>query len=124
MAEGSPIYTRQSANDLLPEVRVRLRRLQLASATIARHRITAVATAGRNGGGAGAADWLAASKIAAEELTWFGEGGIVLRDIDNGLLDFPGQRDGKDIFLCWKEGEAGVDFWHDPGSGFAGRQPL
>ena len=124
MDEGSPIYTRQSANDLLPEVKTRLHRLQRASATIAGHRITAVAASGRNGGGAGAADWLAASKIAAEELTWFGEAGIVLRDIEQGLLDFPGRREGQEIYLCWKQGEAGVDFWHDPGTGFVGRQPL
>ncbi|HEU5003307.1 MAG TPA: DUF2203 domain-containing protein [Actinomycetota bacterium] len=124
MDDGAPVYTRQSANDLLPEVKVRLHRLQGASATIAGHRITTVAASGRNGGGAGARDWLAASKIAAEELTWFGEAGIVLRDIAQGLLDFPGQRDGREIYLCWRQGEAAVDFWHDPGSGFAGRQPL
>lgn len=49
---------------------------------------------------------------------------IVLRDIDRGLIDFPAIRDGEEIYLCWLVDEAEIGFWHDPGSGFAGRRPL
>ena len=80
--------------------------------------------AGTNGGDANAGGWLEASRAAADELSWFGEAGIVLRDIEQGLIDFPGMRDGKEVFLCWRMGEDAVNYWHDPDTGFAGRRPL
>jgi hypothetical protein len=49
---------------------------------------------------------------------------IVLRDADRGLVDFPSLRDGEEVYLCWQAGEPRVAWWHDPGAGFAGRQPL
>ena len=50
--------------------------------------------------------------------------GAVLKDIDLGLIDFPGLRDGREIYLCWKFDEDRIRYWHDLDSGFAGRQPL
>ncbi len=49
---------------------------------------------------------------------------IVLRDLDRGLVDFPATREGRDVYLCWMEGEDEIGWWHDPDSGYAGRQPL
>jgi len=49
---------------------------------------------------------------------------IVLRDLDRGLIDFPSLRDGREIYLCWEEGEAEIGYWHEPDTGFAGRRPL
>ena len=49
---------------------------------------------------------------------------IVLRDLDRGLVDFPALREGREIYLCWEEGEDEIAFWHDTDTGFAGRQPL
>ena len=49
---------------------------------------------------------------------------VVLRDLDRGLVDFPSIREGEEIYLCWEEGEERIGFWHDPDTGFAGRQPL
>lgn len=119
-----PSYTPESANEVLEEVKQRLARLRHASAQIAGHQITKVAKSGSNGGGSGAQDWLDASKVAAAELSWFAEAGIVLRDIDQGLLDFPAEREGRPVFLCWRRGEDTVAYWHGPDTGFAGRQPL
>jgi len=50
--------------------------------------------------------------------------GIVLRDLDSGLIDFPSIRDGQEIYLCWIDGEADITFWHELDAGFAGRRPL
>jgi len=50
--------------------------------------------------------------------------GIVLRDLDSGLIDFPSIRDGQEIYLCWIDGEPDIGFWHELDAGFAGRQPL
>ena len=49
---------------------------------------------------------------------------IVLRDLERGLVDFPALRDGREVYLCWEEGEDEIGFWHDEDSGYAGRQPL
>lgn len=50
--------------------------------------------------------------------------GVLLKDINQGLLDFPHQRDGRVVYLCWRYGEADILYWHDVDAGFAGRQPL
>ena len=49
---------------------------------------------------------------------------VVLRDIDRGLVDFPSLHDGREVYLCWLEGEAAIGYWHDLEEGYAGRRPL
>jgi len=50
--------------------------------------------------------------------------GVVLKSLDEGLLDFPSKRFDKEIWLCWKHGETEIKFWHDQDSGFQGRKPI
>jgi hypothetical protein len=50
--------------------------------------------------------------------------GIQLKDRRMGLVDFPSDLAGRRVLLCWRLGEAEVQFWHDETAGFAGRQPL
>lgn len=50
--------------------------------------------------------------------------GIIVRDVTNGLVDFPSQRDGREIFLCWIGGEDRIEFWHETDQGFQNRKPL
>src|SRR6266850_2030623 len=50
--------------------------------------------------------------------------GVVLKDIQLGLIDFPAEREGEVVYLCWQFGEPEVAFWHRIDDGFAGRQPL
>ena len=50
--------------------------------------------------------------------------GIPVRDVDSGLIDFPGERDGKKVWLCWRMGEPEVGFWHEINTGFIDRRPL
>jgi hypothetical protein len=57
----------------------------------------------------------------AEQLDSFG---CVLKDPDMGLIDFLGQRNGREIYLCWRLGEERILYWHYLDAGFAGRQPL
>jgi Uncharacterized conserved protein (DUF2203) len=53
------------------------------------------------------------------------ENGIVLRDPDRGLIDFPASHpSGRDVLLCWQLGEDDLAWWHLPEDGFAGRRPL
>jgi hypothetical protein len=51
--------------------------------------------------------------------------GIVLRDLEQGLVDFPARSSsGRDYWLCWVVGEPAVEWWHWPEDGFAGRTPI
>ena len=58
------------------------------------------------------------------DVAWLDERSIVLRDIATGLLDFPALVSGRQVWLCWRLGEAGIGFWHGHDEGFAGRRPL
>jgi len=51
--------------------------------------------------------------------------GCVLRDLDTGLVDFPCRaKGGTTVYLCWRQGEPGIAFWHGTDEGFAGRKPI
>ena len=50
--------------------------------------------------------------------------GCEVKDLDQGLVDFPALREGREIYLCWRLGEPTIAWWHDRETGFAGRQPL
>lgn len=50
--------------------------------------------------------------------------GVLLKDADAGLLDFPALREGQEVLLCWRVGEDDVRYWHDTAGGFAGRKPI
>ncbi len=50
--------------------------------------------------------------------------GCLLKGVDEGLIDFPHLREGREVYLCWKSGEMEIHYWHDLESGAAGRQLL
>lgn len=50
--------------------------------------------------------------------------GVQVKDLDTGLLDFPYLLEGETVLLCWKRGEARIEFWHRIEDGFRGRQPI
>ena len=50
--------------------------------------------------------------------------GVQIKDFDTGLLDFPAILEGETVLLCWKRGEARIEFWHRIEDGFRGRQPI
>ncbi|HZW84738.1 MAG TPA: DUF2203 domain-containing protein [Nitrososphaerales archaeon] len=50
--------------------------------------------------------------------------GITVKDLDFGLVDFPAERYGERVMLCWRYGEQDVSYWHKPNEGYNGRKPL
>ena len=64
------------------------------------------------------------TETLTEELRLVLERGILVRSIDRPLVDFPSTRDGREVYLCWLDGETDITFWHETDTGFAGRQPL
>ena len=50
--------------------------------------------------------------------------GVVVKDLDAGLLDFPALREGEEVELCWQVGEDAVGYWHPLEAGYRGRKPI
>lgn len=50
--------------------------------------------------------------------------GVLIKDINIGLLDFPALKEGREVYLCWQYGEGEIAFWHEVDAGFAGRQSI
>jgi hypothetical protein len=50
--------------------------------------------------------------------------GVLVKDLQMGLVDFPAERDGQEVYLCWQLGEPRVAWWHTIEGGFRARQPL
>lgn len=50
--------------------------------------------------------------------------GVMIKSVDEGLLDFPSLRFDQEVWLCWKSGETEIKFWHGKDEGFMGRKPL
>ena len=50
--------------------------------------------------------------------------GCVVKDLDIGLIDFPTEFRGEEVYLCWKLGEAEIEFWHGVEEGFGGRKAI
>jgi hypothetical protein len=117
-------FTIGEANAVLGELRTRLPRLRDARQRLIEtsERITSAVEV--DGGGVEGSDWFRAQDTLKAELLWLADRGILLRDPETGLIDFPAERDGERIFLCWRLGEEQVGWFHDEQSGFAGRKPL
>ena len=65
-----------------------------------------------------------AVKEATDTVAEIDEIGVQVKDLEQGLLDFPCVMEGQTVLLCWKLGEKEIGFWHTPEEGFAGRRPL
>jgi hypothetical protein len=119
-------YTLEQANAALDWVVERLERLRSARTQLsddeAREALTEAAP--RDGGGSPGRVVSEAFLQLRAALTELQAMDVVLRDLDRGLVDFPAIRDGREVYLCWEEGEDEISFWHEPEAGFAGRRPL
>lgn len=89
------------------------------------------AQVGTNGGDLTPSDFAEADEeleVAASSLALCIEriqaAGVLIKDLDRGLLDFPALREEEEILLCWHVGEEEIRFWHGVDEGFAGRKPV
>ena len=119
-------YTVEQATAALPWVQERIERLRSAREGLNDEEArAALAEAGPGNGGGDpgrvVSDAFMRMRSALIELRAME---VVLRDLDRGLVDFPALRDGREVYLCWQEGEAEIEYWHEPEAGFGGRRPL
>ena len=121
-------FTLDEANDLIPWLAETFRNLELLRQEYAAIQQRLADLLGSTGGSADV-DGLNAS---ADQLTRQINGGveeildqgIIVRDVSRGLVDFPSQRDGREVYLCWIGGETRIDYWHETDRGFSHREPL
>ncbi len=128
------IFSLAQANSLLAHLTPRLRGLIDARAALRAHQgtIEEFRTRAVQHGGAQPTPGLREAKSEIERLTAILRDeiaeiqslGCLVKDLDMGLVDFPAQREGKTILLCWRLGEPEIRFWHGVDEGFAGRKPL
>jgi hypothetical protein len=121
------LFTVDEANALLPEVRALL-------AEISAHRDAMrekaprlegiLHSAKQNGGGKAGSEYGVEVYRLHRSIERLQELGVVLKDLDMGLVDFPHEREGRVVFLCWHPPEERVMYWHEIEGGYAGRQPL
>ncbi len=125
-------FTLEEARALLPEVR------ELAEAMRDRKRAfdqtrRVLRDAGEQAGsnGHGSRDALGAEAEAErlvreiqQRIERLAQMGVEVKGIDEGLVDFPSERDGRIVYLCWRIGEPDIAYWHELHTGFRGRQPL
>jgi len=119
-------FTREEANAVLPRLTAMLSRLRDAkddlTDTEAHEALSEAAPA--NGGGDEGRQVGVAFLEVRRLLETIEQSGIVLRDIDRGLVDFPAVIDAREVYLCWELGEDDVAYWHDMEAGYGGREPL
>jgi hypothetical protein len=127
-------FTPDEANAALAEVR------PLVESMVAHRRAHVAALArqealeGRirgNGGGIPPAELAEAAAAVEREARELAQAiddlsgrGVEVKDVDEGLVDFPALHRGDTVLLCWRLGEDAVGYWHTSEDGFAGRRPL
>jgi hypothetical protein len=119
-------FTRAEANALLPRLDALLNQLLESKDELTdeeAHEALAGAAPSNGGGDEGRQVGVAFLEVR-RLLETLEQSGLVLRDIDRGLVDFPALIDGREVYLCWERGEDEVSYWHDLEGGYGGREPL
>jgi hypothetical protein len=119
-------YTRDEARELLPRVREWLKRLNHLRRDVEKldKRLTSLMSSGHDIGGDQVNQWIRTLAGMQEILGEFQRRQIMIKDLERGLIDFPAIIGGKEVFLCWEDGEEDIEFWHDLDAGYAGREHL
>jgi len=120
-------FSLEEARALLPQLRRTFREAHRAQKELTRHDVELgrrLSETGGDLGGAGPSELvrlLVALNGLLQEVRMLG---LVVKDVDRGLVDFPHLRDGREVFLCWELDEDDIEFWHELDTGYAGRERL
>jgi hypothetical protein len=121
------LFTVEEANALLPKLGelledVAMHRDELLAQAPHLEPILKASTS--NGGGRVGSEYSVEAYNLYLAIEHIRELGVLLKDLDMGLLDFPHQREGRVVFLCWHPSEERIAYWHEIEAGYMGRQPL
>jgi hypothetical protein len=120
-------FTLEEARETLPQVKAYMEDVQAARREILRLRpdtLPVIQRAAMNGGNKEMSGLTAQVMRLEAGVKGIMALGVVIKDVDAGLIDFVGTRNGREVYLCWRYGEEEIGYWHEINAGFAGRQPL
>ncbi len=119
-------FTVTEANDILPEVVKKFEMILAKKSSVSRAQ--AILESATN---ASLSDFILAKQQLNRAVTEYylaiqtlEDTGVIIKSIEQGLLDFPAKMFDDDVWLCWKYNEETVSFWHEKDSGFMNRKPL
>lgn len=121
------IFTLQEARDLLPQIKDLMERAQKARRELLRLRPEiwpVLRKAATNGGSKEAGETLLHFQQLESGIKGIIGLGVTVKNIDTGLIDFLGRREGREIYLCWRYGEEDIRYWHELDTGLAGRRAI
>lgn len=121
------IFTLSEANRLIPQLEEHLTAVKRGKTVLIRTKdeIKKASSKAQFGGGSFAGPhYITALEQTSENLQAIQEMGVLVKDLDIGLCDFPYLMNGRIVYLCWKLGEAEIQWWHEVNSGYTDRQPL
>jgi len=119
-------YTLSEANALVGPLSEIIGEASQAREVLVDHELVATLAerAPGNGGGDEARTFTESALRFSRALAQLDRWDVIVRDLDTGLCDFPAEREGRLVYLCWKSGESRIDFWHEVDDGAQGRQPV
>ena len=128
------LFTYDEANDLVPWLEERFAAMQPLRAELVdeQENLLSLLRRRRSNGHSSSEEEIAAAENTVARLTRqlqdavkeITDQGILVRDIGRGLVDFPSNREGEIVYLCWQRGEPAIDWWHPTDTGIAGRRRL
>lgn len=125
--EHDRLFTLSEANHLIPQLNTRLMSVRQAKAVLARTKddIRKASAQAQYGGGSTVGPlYISSLQQISTNLQAIQEMGVLVKDLEMGLCDFPHLRDGRVVFLCWKLGEQEIKWWHETSTGYKDRSPL
>jgi hypothetical protein len=121
------LFTLAEANGLIPQLNSRLTSVKQAKAALVRTRedIRKASARAEYGGGSTVGPlYITSLHQVSVNIRAIQDLGVLVKDLDMGLCDFPHLRDGRIVFLCWKLGEQEIRWWHEITTGYKDRCPL
>ncbi len=125
--EEEKLFSITEANSLLPELESMLLEIKQEQKMLKRMEPEvkkAAKNAELNGGTACGPRYVQAIERVVGGIERIQDLGVVVKDLESGLCDFPYMLDGRVVYLCWKLGEQEVEWWHEIQTGYRDRQPL
>jgi hypothetical protein len=121
------LFTLAEANRLIPQLNSHISSVKQAKVALGRTRedIKRASERAQYGGGSTLGPlYIASLQQVSSNVQAIHDMGVLVKDLDMGLCDFPHLRDGRVVFLCWKFGEPEIKWWHETTSGYKDRWPL
>lgn len=121
------VFSLFEANQLIPQLQSHLAHVQQGKTVLLQTREEvrkASAQADLGGGTPVGAHYVRSLQNINTNLHAIHELGVLVKDVDIGLCDFPHLRDGRIVYLCWKLGEKTINWWHEVDTGYKDRCPL